>query len=315
MFVEIRHEDPVAIFLGKRVGQVDAGSAVGRAVPVIRDRFDIIKDIRVNVFAPLTVVNAAGNHMPKVRNHTSGDEHLAVIIKIQAPRIAETVGDHFKPILCRMIAPHSAVDELPVFHLNTSWECIPLVQDRPSVQRLADRRGRGKSLAAVKPTVRSPSKAIKDLVPISNTPARKAHFDITVRLVIVIFVRNKKQVRRSTEPQPVKSNRDCRGEGDSFHEYRTLIEFPVTVRIFEDENSTISVRGETSAARFVIPIFSDPEASAIIPAERHRLRNHGFDGRKLRLEPSGNRHPCDGLFPSEKSGGSATFLSEHHVFD
>ena len=77
---------------------------------MVGDRLDVAVDVRVEVLAALAVVDAAGNHVPEVRDDARADEQLALGVVVDAPRIAEAVRDDLEDVLGRVIPPHAAVD-------------------------------------------------------------------------------------------------------------------------------------------------------------------------------------------------------------
>ena len=68
--------------------------------------------------------------------------------------------------------------------------------------------------------------------------------------------------------------------------------------------------GEAGAARLVVAIFGDPETAAVVPAKRHRLRDHGLGGGEFHLEAVGDRHFFDGLLAGERGRLQALGLGE-----
>ena len=66
---------------------------------MIDDGANVLIDIRIEVTASLTMINATGNHVPKVWDHTSADDDLAFGIEINSPGIAKAMSHHFKAIL------------------------------------------------------------------------------------------------------------------------------------------------------------------------------------------------------------------------
>ena len=83
---------------------------MGRAVAVVGDGADVAVDIGVEVCAALAVVDAAGDHVPQVRDDAGGDEDLPLRVVVDPPGVAEPVGDDFEAILGRVVAPDTAVD-------------------------------------------------------------------------------------------------------------------------------------------------------------------------------------------------------------
>ena len=160
MLVDVRHEDAVAVFFRELIREVDARTAMRGAMAMIGDGLDIIEDVRIDVAAALTVIDAAGDDMPEMRDHAGGDEDLAVVIKVHSPRIAEAVRDDFKAVLRWMVTPNTTINVLTIFDRNLGRERIALVEDFAAIGRLAHGRACGEALAAVEPAIGSPIEAI-----------------------------------------------------------------------------------------------------------------------------------------------------------
>ena len=96
--------------LRERVGLVDARAAVRRPVAVIGDRLDVAVDVRIEMLAALAMVDAAGDDVPEVRDHARADEELPLGVVVDAPRVAEAVGDDLEHVLRRVVPPDAAVD-------------------------------------------------------------------------------------------------------------------------------------------------------------------------------------------------------------
>ena len=110
VLVQVRHDDAVAVFLRELIGEIDTSAAMRGAMPMIGDGLDVIEDVRIDVAAALTVIDAAGDDMREMRDHAGGYEDLAVVIEVDPPRIAEAVPDDFKAILRGMIPPNTTIN-------------------------------------------------------------------------------------------------------------------------------------------------------------------------------------------------------------
>ena len=172
VLVDVRHEQPAVLLLGKGVRQVDPGAAVRGAMPVIDDRADVAVDVRVEVAAALPVIDAAGDDVEQVRDHAGGDEHLALRVVVDAPGIAEAVGDDLEAVLRRVVAPDAAVDVDPVRLEQVLRERIVVAVDRLFWAGLADHGGRREPFEAVEPAVGPPVEAVDRLVTVADAPAR-----------------------------------------------------------------------------------------------------------------------------------------------
>jgi hypothetical protein len=77
---------------------------------MIGNRRDVAVDVRIEMLAALALIDAAGNHMPEMRDDAGADQQLSLGVVVYAPRVAETVSDDFESVLRRVITPHAAVD-------------------------------------------------------------------------------------------------------------------------------------------------------------------------------------------------------------
>ncbi len=314
MLVKVRHEDAVAVFLRELIREVDASAAMRGAMPMIGDGLDVIEDVRIDVAAALTVIDAAGDDMPEMRDHAGGDEDLAVVIEVDSPRIAKAVRDDFKAILRGMITPNPTINVLAIFDRHLDGERIALAQDFAAIGRLAHGRACGETLAPIKPTIGPPTEAVKHFMTILNAPTGKSHFERAIGFVVLILVRHEEQIRRRAEPQSFKAHRNGRRKGNAIEEDLPRVELPVAIRVFEDQDAAVAIGGEARAACFIVTVFSNPKPPAIIPAERHRLRDHRLHRSKLRLETLRHGHFRHRLFPGKKSRLFAFRLGDipHH---
>ena len=64
---------------------------VAHIVQVVGNRLDVLKRVGVEVLAPLPVIAAPLDHVPQMRNHAGGNEGLALVVEVHAPRIAGPV--------------------------------------------------------------------------------------------------------------------------------------------------------------------------------------------------------------------------------
>ena len=114
----------------------------------------------------------------------------------------------FKFIFCWMITPDSAVN-IGSFFQGIFRKWIVMSENFTFSIWLPYFRRCRKTLQSVQPTIRPPMKTIQRFVPVSNPPACQTYFDgIGICLVVTIFIRDKKKVRRCTDKYAVKTNSD-----------------------------------------------------------------------------------------------------------
>ena len=87
MLVDVAHEQPVAVLLRKRVGQVEACPAVSRQVRMITNCLDVVVNVRIHVRATLLVIHASLDDVEQVRDDAAGGCRLAVIVEVDSPRV------------------------------------------------------------------------------------------------------------------------------------------------------------------------------------------------------------------------------------
>ena len=166
---------------------------MGRTMPVIRYRLNVRIDMRTDMPATLTMINPSGNDVPQMRDHTSRNKSLSVIIKIDSPRITKPVGNHLETVFYWVVTPDSSIDIGWIFRLEFCGERFPMLIDSPSAFWLTHHRGCGEALATVKPSIGPPDKAIKNFMTIANTPTTQTDLDIIyIRLVVAISIRKEK---------------------------------------------------------------------------------------------------------------------------
>ena len=292
MLVNIGHKEPVLVLVGKRIREVNPGSAMGRAVAMIGDGSDVAVDIGIEVPASLAVVDPARYHVPEVRNNAGGDKELPLGIVVDTPGIAKAVGDDLEAVLEGMIAPDSTVDvDRLTIELDIAREGLLVPVDLALAGRLADPRGRGKTLAAVEPAIGPPVKAVEGFVPVADSPAGQADLDILdIGLVIAVAVGNVEQVRRRAEPETIKTYRYRRREGDALEEDLTGIEHPIFVGVLQDQDAAVARVREPASPGLVVTILRDPHPPPRIPAEGHGLGDHRLGGKDIHLEAFLDRH-------------------------
>ena len=114
VLVDVGHEDAAPLRGREGIGLIDARAAVSRAVTMVGDGLNVAVDVRVEVPAALTLVDAAGNDVPEMRDHAGAHDQLTLGVVVDAPRVAEAVRHDLEAILGRMVAPDAAVDVDPL---------------------------------------------------------------------------------------------------------------------------------------------------------------------------------------------------------
>ena len=175
--------------------EADIGARIASIMGVVGDGLDILVSMRIEVLPGLPLIPTAGYNMVKMRNDAGSDEPLAMLVVIQPPRVTGAFGEDFKLMPQGMVTPHSSIDG-NAFVLRRAWFADLAVREDP--------------MAAVKPAVWAPNKAVKRFVSVLAAPAIQQGVGGEVeagdfwtliglvrwiRLIISIFVWNKHQIR------------------------------------------------------------------------------------------------------------------------
>src|SRR5215217_3527461 len=107
MLMNIGHENFTLLVFGKCVRQVHTRTSMRGTVRVVSDGFNVIVHIRIEMLTTLPVIYPARDHVPQMRDHTGGDQHLPFRVKVDTPRVTKTVSDHFKCFFGGMKTPDS----------------------------------------------------------------------------------------------------------------------------------------------------------------------------------------------------------------
>ena len=119
---------------------------IANIVLMIRNRFDIIVRVRIEVLATLSMVASTLDHMPQMRNHAGRDKSLPLVIEVDTPRIAGAIHESFKDVLLRMISPDCSVERK---------------SSLIGVTRLAYFGMREHAMTSVEPSIWSPNKRVQ----------------------------------------------------------------------------------------------------------------------------------------------------------
>ena len=99
---------------------------------MVGDRLDVVVGVGVEVLARLPLVTAALGDVVEVRDDAGGDDHLPVLVEVDAPGVARAVGEDLEDVPGRMVPPDAGVDRralvvgvpgLPTSEcVNTPWQ-------------------------------------------------------------------------------------------------------------------------------------------------------------------------------------------------
>ena len=263
---------------------------------------DVAVDVGVEVLAALPVIDAAGDHVPEVRNDAGADQQLALGVVVDAPRIAEPVRHDLEHVVGRVIAPDAAVDVdarrprgCPRETAPSSGRAGPL----PAGLRTFERRG--EALQPVEPAVGSPVQAVEGLVPIRMPQPGQAHLDVVHRRPCRRGCGRGRTAGWAARRRTRRRSRPRAPAGKAMPSRNTL---RLSATPSRSVSSRIRMRLSPAfenpcAARLVVAVLGDPQPAAVVPAERHRLRHHRLGRPGVHLEArrssSSARRPASGV--------------------
>ena len=189
--MNIRHEEFVMVLLGKEVCQIDASTSMSRAVTMIYDGLNVGIDVGMNVFSSLSMEETTLDDMKGMGNDTGRDKGLSIVVKVQSPRVAETMGHDFETLLDRMVTEDTPVDELSTLDFLIGRKRIAFLKDSPPVDWLANGRWGSEALASVEPAIWSPNETVQHFVAIADPPTGQVNFNLIVGPVVTVSIRNK----------------------------------------------------------------------------------------------------------------------------
>src|SRR5204863_7077139 len=166
-------------------------AALDAVVLVVGDRLDVLVGVLVLVLTALPMVAAALDDVPKVRDDAGFDEHLPMLVEVDAPGIARTLGELLEALLGRVIAPDRGVHEDALLVGGAGF---------------ADLRVGEHAVASVEPAVGSPHEAVERLVLVVVAPAVKHHLRRAVGLPVAVLVGNEEQRGGRAHPNATEAD-------------------------------------------------------------------------------------------------------------
>ena len=233
------------------------------------------------MFAALTLVTPALDHVPEVRDDAGFDPGLAAFVEVEAPGIARAFGENFEQLLGRMITPHGGINPLAVLLGGAG---------------LADVRRAEDSVAAVEPAVGAPAEGVERLVGIAGVvPAIEQDLRRTgLHGNVAILDRDEHEMRRGADPDAAEAPFETGDEVEVRDDNGAFVELVVPVGVLEADDA-VDARAFLATLRIAVA-FRDPEASAIVIAEGDGLLHVGFGGEEVELETGRKRGGLHGGF-------------------
>ena len=217
---------PASECLARPLPPRELGPVAAAPVDVVGAALHQAVDVRVEVLAVHALVVAAGDDVEEVVDDAVGDEHLAVVVEVEAPGVGGAVGDASKILRGRVIAPDAAVDG------------DALLRRRARPADAATWPGCRCSRRASRPAPRS--RPLKTLCLRLEVPAVERRPRRAGRLVVAVAIGMNSRFGDRAEPDAAEAELDagevrrrCRGR-------RSLVERAVAVGVFEDDDAVVA---------------------------------------------------------------------------
>ena len=292
MLVDVAHEELVSVFGGKSIGQIEAGSAVGREVGVVAYRLDGRVGVGIKVGAGLFVVDAALDDVEEMGDDAAGGKAVAEIIEVEAPRIGEAASEDFEIAGLGMEAPDAGVEvEAIVFR----------------IARFSDEGVGENALATVEPAVGSPDETVEGFVAVMHAPAVEKNFGFGVRNIVAIGVGDEDKIRRGSEVNTTVSDCDTGSEGDFIVEEFFGVEDSVAIGILENLDAAellVLVRASVD----VVIVFHDPNAPPGVKGKGDGFADVRFGGVDRNVKSLRDGHLGDRFLGGEEGSVAGAVL-------
>ena len=255
-----------AVFRLARFGPL----AGGGPVEVVGMLLDEAVGVRREILAVHALVMRAGDEVPQVPDDRVDEKALAELIPVHAPRIRGPARHDLENLAHGMIAPDRAVHRRAL---------------RVGRAGCADVRGGLDAVASVEPAVRAPAETVHDVVPHgAEVEAVEHHHGLSIRDIVAVFIREKKELRRAQRPHAAEADLDAREPLHLIGEDGALVEMAVVIRVFEDHDAVALREIEAHLGLAVGVVFRHPQPPARIRRHRDGLLHVRLAGEKGDLE-------------------------------
>ena len=292
MFVDIAHEELIAVFGGEGIGQIEAGSAVCREVGVVADRLDGCVSVGIEIGTRLFVVDAALDDVKEMRDDAAGGKTVAEIIEVKAPWIGESTGEDFEFASLGVEAPDPGVEIDTIVFGSARFSNEGVGED---------------PLATVEPAVGPPDETVESFVAVLHAPSVEKNFGFGVRNIVAIGVRDEDEIRRSSEVDAAVSDRDTRSEGDFIVKEFFGVKDAVAIGVLENLDSAelfVFVRPPVD----VVIVFYNPNASARIESKGDGFADVRLGGIDRNVESVRDGHIGDRFLGREEGSVAGAML-------
>jgi len=237
----------------------------------------------VGVLAGFTVspwfVMGSLNDVVNVGAYGVGDKGFSVVIPIDPPWVGTAIGIGFPNVSGGVISPDASVESNAVF-----FGTIGFANPRPV----------GTAMRAVEPTIGAPCEAVGHIVGVGKvSKAVQEKLWLGIRFVILVFVRNEKEVGGRHYPSSTKADFETAYVIEFIVEDRAFVVFAIEVCVFKNQNPVL---GRLLGVLGVTLVFRDPEPSPIIRAESNGLPDIRFSGKEGYGKAIRDLHPFGRIF-------------------
>ena len=144
---------------------------------------------------------------------------------------------------------------------------------------------------AIKPVIEAPMEVVGLGVSVADAPAFDHHFT-NVRLVIPVRVLEEKKPGRLGHDHTAPGENQAGRQIQMIGKYGKLIGLSISIGVFADFDRVITLSAGIDSVG-IIPGFTHPEASALIPGHGNRLGDIGFSGKKFEMTIERHLGPFD----------------------
>ena len=268
-------------------------------IPVLGVALRLIAVVGV-MLAALPEDPSSLDHVEEVRNDAHFGPEVAVLIEVDAPRIAAALGENLESVSHRMVTPHTGIDPLTIIFGGP---------------RLANIGRTENPVATIEPTIGPPVEGVERLVGVSRVvPAIQQDLRITGRLGrITVGDGDEHQVGSRADPKTAEAKLHAGDQVHVFQKHRAFVGLVVAVGVLKHEDAVLAREDVLSEllrrslgrrmpdALGIAQAFSYPEAAAVIFAKGDRVANIGLGGEHMHCEAGGQgglgrsvgcREPC-----------------------
>ena len=192
-------------------------------IPVLGVALRLVAVVGV-VLAALPEDPSSLDHVEEVRNDAHFGPEVAVLIEVDAPRIAAALGENLESVGRRMVTPDTRIDPLTIVFRGP---------------RLANMGRTKHPVATIEPPIGTPVEGVERLVGVGGVvPAIQQNLRIAGRFGrIAVGNGNEHQVRSRTDPKTAKAKLHSGDQVDVLQEHRAFVGLVVAVGVLKHEDA------------------------------------------------------------------------------